>query len=267
MKNFKQKKNLWILLYLTILLSLVSINIANAQYIPLAPLPGIDGQSITLGGYVSAAFKIGIGLAGVFAVLMIVISGVQFIGGAASPSARTEATGRITNALFGLIIALGAWLLLNTINPDLTDTNIKFPVTQVQQVNINSPQSSTETQYCYSQKIGRQGGSRKVCGSSCPAGETCSTQQLEITNEYCYSKKVGRQKATRTVCEDSCPTGETCTKKSSTQTLSNTTITPGGSCGNEGGKCVEGSVFCPGSLSRDYGGANCQSGYVCCKSK
>lgn len=113
------------------LVSDFSIVTAAQKYVPLAPLPGIlKDQGISLGNYFESLFRIGIGLAGVFAVLMIVIGGVQYVGGAASPSARSDAKNKITNALFGLLLALGAWLLLYTINPDLlkkVDKNIIPP--------------------------------------------------------------------------------------------------------------------------------------------
>ncbi len=125
----------------------VVFNVASAQtYVPLAPLPGVTaGQGIGLGNYVNAIFKIGIGLAGVFAVLMIVIGGVQYIGGAANPSARSEAKGKITNAIFGLLLALSAWLILYIINPDLLK---KAGGGIVPRVNVTIPTSRyTNSQY------------------------------------------------------------------------------------------------------------------------
>jgi hypothetical protein len=140
---------------LTIMLSFVFLLntgfVYAAEYVPLAPLPGvIKDQPISLESYLGAIFKIGIGLAGVFAVLMIVIAGIQYIGGASSPSARTDARGRITNAIFGLILALVSWLILNTINPNLLNTSLN-----INNVNIDAPPSAntssgrTQTpQYC-----------------------------------------------------------------------------------------------------------------------
>lgn len=122
----KYKKYTVLFTSVIIFILVVGFNVTNAQeYVPLAPLPGISaGQGLSLSNYLDAIFKIGIGLAGVFAVLMIVIGGIQYIGGAANPSARTEAKSKITNAILGLLLALGAWLILYVINPDLLKKEI-----------------------------------------------------------------------------------------------------------------------------------------------
>jgi len=119
----------------------------NVEYVPLVSLPGVpEGQGVGLGSYLDSMFKIGIGLAGVFAVLMIVIGGIQYIGGAANPSARTEAKNKITNAIFGLVLALGAWLILYTVNPNLLKKDII--ITPVTPVSGTPPTSTQSTQYC-----------------------------------------------------------------------------------------------------------------------
>jgi len=128
MSIFISKKNIVLFILLLFAVFLFWLSTVNAQgYVPLAPLPGVPaGQETDIGSYLGSIFKIGIGLAGVFAVLMIIISGIQFIGGAASPSAHTEAKERMVNAILGLILALGSWLILNTINPNLLKTNLEL---------------------------------------------------------------------------------------------------------------------------------------------
>ncbi len=96
------------------------VNIVYASgYVPLEALPGVSSSGTNLSQYLSALFNIGVGLAGVLAVLMIVVGGVQFIAGASNPSTRGEAKKKITNAIFGLILASSSWLILYTINPNL----------------------------------------------------------------------------------------------------------------------------------------------------
>jgi len=96
------------------------INTVFAQeYIPLAPLPGVSDSGANLSEYLAAIFNIGIGLAAVLAVLMIVVGGVQYIGGAASQSARSDAKKKIQNAVFGLLLTLMSWLIVYTINPNI----------------------------------------------------------------------------------------------------------------------------------------------------
>ncbi len=110
------------------------------DYVPLEALPGVTDTGTNLTEYLSAIFNLGIGLAGVFAVLMIVVGGVQYIGGAASPSARSEAKNRITNAILGLLLATSSWLILYIINPDLIKNTLSVTSTLV---SLSPPSVST----------------------------------------------------------------------------------------------------------------------------
>jgi hypothetical protein len=96
-----------------------------SAYETLQAIPGIDkGSTPSLSQYLKQIYLTGVGLAGVLAVLMIVIGGIQYIGSGMSPSAKEDARGKITNAILGLLLALGSWLILHTINPDLV--SLKF---------------------------------------------------------------------------------------------------------------------------------------------
>ena len=59
-----------------------------------------------------------IGLAGLLAVIMIVVGGVQYMTTDAF-AGKSDARTTITKALLGLILALGSYLILKTINPNL----------------------------------------------------------------------------------------------------------------------------------------------------
>lgn len=90
-------------------------------YALLEPLPGItriDGET-TIGEYLNTLIRIAIGLLGLFAVIMIVVGGLQYMSTDAI-SGKSEGRDRITKALLGLLLALGSFTILNTINPDLT---------------------------------------------------------------------------------------------------------------------------------------------------
>lgn len=87
-------------------------------YTLLAPIGNLVQAPDNVGDYFNIIFKIAIGFCGVLAVVMIVIGGVQYMGDE-SIFGKTEAKSRITSAIFGLLIALGSYALLNTINPDL----------------------------------------------------------------------------------------------------------------------------------------------------
>ena len=53
------------------------------------------------------------------ALLMLVLGAVQYVASAAMPSTRVAARGRMTNAVLGLLLLFGTYVILNTINPEL----------------------------------------------------------------------------------------------------------------------------------------------------
>ena len=75
----------------------------------LAPLPGLDKiKNPTLGEYLSVIYQIVLGLAGLLAVIMIIVGGVQY---ASTDAISNKELGRerINNAIFGLLLALLAY--------------------------------------------------------------------------------------------------------------------------------------------------------------
>lgn len=100
---------------------------AAQEFVPIEPLPGVSyggSREGLFAEYASNAFDISIGLAALLAVLMIVVGGIQYTVTAVSESAKKDAKDRIWGALWGLLIVLSAWLILNTINPDLVSLDI-----------------------------------------------------------------------------------------------------------------------------------------------
>ena len=116
------------------------------DYYPLAQLPGIgeencapdksipaktvcvktssdSSKSTAFGDYLNAMIKLFIGLCAVLAMIMIVMGGIQYMT-SELVSGKEAGRKRITNAIFGLIIALGSFAILNTINPDLVNINL-----------------------------------------------------------------------------------------------------------------------------------------------
>lgn len=94
-----------------------------SAYVPLESVGGVRaGEPISAGSYLASIYQTGIAIAGVLAVLMIVVGGVQYISSGISPSAKEDAKSRITSALLGLLLALISWIILNTINPTLLNS-------------------------------------------------------------------------------------------------------------------------------------------------
>jgi len=109
---------------------------AAGDYTVLAPLPGTtvdvcDGNpnnpncQTTLERYLPGLFNLAIGIAAVAAVLMIVIGGFQYISSDAL-TGKSQGKQRIQNAVFGLILVIGAYLILYTINPKLLELHLEI---------------------------------------------------------------------------------------------------------------------------------------------
>ncbi len=108
------------------------INSPCGEYKLLTPLPnGTNGETKTLsvaetsslGQYLNIIIKIIIGLCAVFAVFMIFLGGIEYMT-AEIISNKEEGKDRIKNAILGLILALSAYTLLYTINPDLLNSSL-----------------------------------------------------------------------------------------------------------------------------------------------
>ncbi len=101
---------------------------ATPCYKLLAPVGTLtSGGCYTLTQYLNGIFVTIIGIAGILAVVMIVICGIRLMT-AASAGGKSEAKKCITNAIFGVLIAIGSWLLLNTLNPQLLKNDAQITV-------------------------------------------------------------------------------------------------------------------------------------------
>ncbi|OGZ46201.1 MAG: hypothetical protein A3C84_01640 [Candidatus Ryanbacteria bacterium RIFCSPHIGHO2_02_FULL_48_12] len=103
---------------------------AEIQYNLLAPLPGGSNQvsgDQAFSTYARQAFAVALSAAAILALLMLVVGGIQYLGSAESPSRLSDAKDRIWNALIGLVLAVAAWLILNTINPALVSNDFNLP--------------------------------------------------------------------------------------------------------------------------------------------
>lgn len=109
----------------------------KTNYQLLAPLPCEKGEGCVdkqqknidpgkgLGAYLNLMINLIIGIAAVLSVIMIVIGGMEYMT-SELPGNKEHGRERMTNAVLGLLIALSAWALLNTINPDLLKSDVKI---------------------------------------------------------------------------------------------------------------------------------------------
>ncbi len=105
---------------------------SDTKYTLLAPFPGTGVEEklntkepCAFGNYLNLLLKLIFGLAGVLALIRIVMGGIEYMASEMIPE-KGAGKETITNAIFGLILALGSFLLLNTINPDLLNTCVSL---------------------------------------------------------------------------------------------------------------------------------------------
>jgi hypothetical protein len=78
-----------------------------------------------IGDFIRYNYNIAIGIAGILAVIMIVVSGIQWVTSGGNSEAISSAKKRIGGALIGLVIAYLSYAILNTVNPALV--NLRLP--------------------------------------------------------------------------------------------------------------------------------------------
>lgn len=74
---------------------------------------------LDLGDYIAAVYTYAVSVAGIFAIVMMMIGGFQWMTARDNPQIAQDAKERISNALIGLAITLFAFIVLNTVNPDI----------------------------------------------------------------------------------------------------------------------------------------------------
>jgi len=126
MTSKARKKMVLLLFFLSVFSSVffsVEVFAQQKGYQLLASIPTItqptDGTAIPFPVYLKGLIVAIVGLSIIFAVIMIVIGGIEYVA-AVVPSAKSEGKKKIIGAISGLLIAIFSYLLLITINPDLT---------------------------------------------------------------------------------------------------------------------------------------------------
>jgi ABC-type nickel/cobalt efflux system permease component RcnA len=79
----------------------------------------ILASSLGIPGGFSGIFIWAVGIGAILAVGVIIYGGVLYIISAGNPATQKEAKEWIKAAIYGLLLLLGAWLILNTINPTI----------------------------------------------------------------------------------------------------------------------------------------------------
>jgi len=99
----------------------------------LVQFPGATTTDTPPGEYIKAIYQWSIGLAALLAMGMLVFGGFKYTLSAGSVGSQDSAKSTIKNALLGLVLLLGAVLILTTINPSLSTLDIGLDSARIRQ--------------------------------------------------------------------------------------------------------------------------------------
>lgn len=162
---------------------------STGNFSSINPAGDPSGKNTALGFYLNIMIRILIGICAVLAMIMIVMGGIQYMTSELSHS-KEEGKHRITNAVFGLILALGSYVLLAQINPDILNTDLSSLTTQtalVEDVGGESPDPFLAISQSKLQAIGIIG----CTGSGGASSITTIGQQF--VGKTSYSRAAGQR--------------------------------------------------------------------------
>ncbi|MES2060079.1 MAG: hypothetical protein V4438_03550 [Patescibacteria group bacterium] len=147
MKNLNIDKYLLSFILIFSLFQISSAATLFPGYQPLTPVPGIqpgpvDTNKTDLSTYLGSLYKFGVAAAAGLAVIMVIWGGIEYITAVAGEG-KSGGKERITSAILGLLLALGSYIILNTINPDLL--SLKFTLGDANIDMKNQAQGQTNT--------------------------------------------------------------------------------------------------------------------------
>lgn len=122
------------LLFSAILLSLFFTSAGYAlaletTYPNIPGLPSINGVNTDIASYVRYFFGLGIYLAGILALISFTIGAIGLIN--PNVEAHSDAKDRMKGAVLGLVLTFSSFIIINTINPNLTTPTVTQPPTVV----------------------------------------------------------------------------------------------------------------------------------------
>jgi len=167
--------------------------------IPCQPLAGGNCPSAdTPAGYVGRLYQFSLMIVGLLAFASIVFGSLKYILSAGNLASLDEAKDQIRQAIFGVILLLGAYLILYTINPDLV--NIRNP--QLEPINIQQIRQDAQIAEDL-QRIpadsGTTGGGDPLCTSAVNTRITINTSP--VGNSKCVTCTSGAVLGSSGVCE------------------------------------------------------------------
>ena len=139
----------------------------------------INGNSI--GALIKSIYKYAIGIVGIVAAIVMMIGGFMWLIAGGNQSKISEAQEWVKASLTGLILALGSYMILATVNPALT-TFTSLDIKTVTKINSNNP-VSIATGCCEATKSCSVT-TRETCAATFQEGYACNqtTGKCEISS-------------------------------------------------------------------------------------
>lgn len=162
--------------------------------------------STNIADYISNVYIFGVGIAGVLAVGVIVAGAIYYAVSGGNPDKQRDARSMITSALWGLALLLGSYLILNTINPQITT------LSTLQNIGICDEGENPRESGCIPRAplgpcTGRSNDNPGInCLPFCEAGQTpCNAGETPENNNcaQCFPKAPECPQAVYTRCEPS----------------------------------------------------------------
>jgi len=149
-------------------------------------------SSDLLAKYINTIYKYGIAVVGILAAIVLMAGGVLWLTSAGNDTKITQAKELIAGSVIGSIILFGAWLILNTINPEL----LKLKTIQLDMLTkkefykycdpIKGPTNSSTALACTDGTSGQPGAT--IPTPKCEEGTACTKTEL-----YCYDFDLKKQ--------------------------------------------------------------------------
>lgn len=202
---------------LTIIFSLVLFSCAIVAFAaaPVTVNVNIPGVPATLDAtkgpcqIVFGFYNFAMALGGILALGAITYGGVKYTFAAGNPAGQSEGKAWVRDALLGLLLLAGAYLILNIINPDIT----KCGLTALDRVDVAA---NTTTVTC------------AVTTSDVSLGNMCTNRPVADCSACTVAQQCGGQAGCTAVCGACSAPTENCTP----------TTPPLGTCNAAAGACV-----------------------------
>jgi len=115
-------------------------------------------------GLIADFYELALALSGVLALGMIIYAGILRITSANKPGSVSESNDIIFNALLGIVLLFGAYILLNTINPELT----KLEIPKLSEIELKKQEAANPNDgYC----------TKEHPGTCSMVGQRCEQQE------------------------------------------------------------------------------------------